>query len=176
MHPGMMYWWKSARRAAEQCGDWAQEHGYGHGGRGPGGEHHRGPGGGGGWNFAPDFGGPDFGGGGRFGVRRPLRFLAHKLDLDEKQVAELARILDELKTERAQAEVDERRSITALADAVGGGSFDEARAGEAAKTRTRTAERLGDAVTKALRQIHALLQEDQRARLAYLIRTGVVTL
>lgn len=28
--------------------------------------------------------------GGTFGVRRPLRFLAYKLELDEKQVAELA--------------------------------------------------------------------------------------
>src|SRR5207244_3357986 len=50
----------------------------------------------------------DFGTGG-FGVRRPLRFLAHKLDLDDRQVAALARILDALKTERAQAEVDRRR-------------------------------------------------------------------
>ena len=162
----MMYWWKTARRAAEQCGEWA-EHGH-HGGGGRGGWSAGEWGGGG--------GGPDFGGGGRFGVRRPLRFLAHKLDLDERQVSELARILDELKTERAQAEVDERRSITALADAVGGATFDEQRATEAAKTRSRTAERLGDAVVKALRQIHALLQEEQRARLAYLVRTGVVTL
>jgi len=28
-------------------------------------------------------------GGGPFGVRRPLRFLAHKLGLDEKQFTEL---------------------------------------------------------------------------------------
>ena len=47
---------------------------------------------------------------GGFGVRRPLRFLAHKLELDEKQITELARILDELKTERAQAAVDDRRT------------------------------------------------------------------
>ncbi len=40
-----------------------------------------------------------FEGGGGFGVRRPLRFMAHKLDLNEKQITELARILDELKTE-----------------------------------------------------------------------------
>jgi len=57
---------------------------------------------------APTVGGPDDGdqegfGGGAFGVRRPLRFLAYKLELDERQVSELARILDELKTERAQA-------------------------------------------------------------------------
>ena len=42
-------------------------------------------------------------------MRRPLRFLAHKLDLDQKQIAELARILDELKIERAQADVDNLR-------------------------------------------------------------------
>src|SRR5437867_3740162 len=42
----------------------------------------------------------DFGGG-AFGVRRPLRFLAYKLDLDERQVSELAKILTDLKTERA---------------------------------------------------------------------------
>src|SRR5262249_58146174 len=58
----------------------------------------------------------DFGAG--FGVRRPLRFLAHRLRLDDKQVAELARILDELKTERAQAEVDRRRTLSAFADAL----------------------------------------------------------
>src|SRR5215470_17810632 len=72
----------------------------------------------------------DFGGGG-FGVRRPLRFLAHKLDLDDKQVAEFARILDELKTERAQAEVDRRRTLTAFADALSGETFDKGKAGEA---------------------------------------------
>src|SRR5690348_15810308 len=73
--------------------------------------------------------GPEEGFGG-FGVRRPLRFLAHRLGLDERQVAELARILDELKTERAQAEVDRRRTLTAFADAVAGEAFDAAKAAE----------------------------------------------
>src|SRR5213078_2700208 len=36
-----------------------------------------------------------------FGVRRPLRFLAFQLGLDETQTREVARILDELKTVRA---------------------------------------------------------------------------
>src|SRR5215831_12730761 len=58
--------------------------------------------------------------GGGFGVRRPLRFLAWRLQLSETQVTEMARILNELKTERAQAEVDERRALTAFADAVTG--------------------------------------------------------
>jgi hypothetical protein len=103
-----------------------------------------------------------------------LRFLAYKLELDERQVAELARVLDELKTERAQGEVDRRRSLTALADAVGGETFDEARAKEAGALRVTTAERLRDAVVKALGRIHALLDADQRERLAYLIRTGAL--
>src|SRR5881398_279929 len=98
----------------------------------------------------------DFGGGG-FGVRRPLRFLAHKLGLDNRQVAELARILDGLKTERAQAEVDRRRTLAGFADALSGEAFDEAKAAEAGELRVRSAERLRAAVLTALRQIHAAL-------------------
>jgi Spy/CpxP family protein refolding chaperone len=159
-------------------------HGHGHGpggGRGPGPgfgppgpedhhhhhEHHHGPRGRG-------FGPPDDGGG--FGVRRPLRFLAHKLDLSESQVPELARILDELKTERAQAEVDNRRTVAAFADAVEPGTFDEARAREGGDLRVKSAERLRDAVHTALSRIHAMLEEEQRKRFSYLIRTGVVSL
>lgn len=111
-----------------------------------------------------------------FGVRRPLRFLAHKLDLDETQVAELARILDLLKTERAQAEVDHRRSLSAFADAVAGAEFDAGRAADAATSRVTTAERLRQAVITALERLHAALRPDQRQRLAYLLRTGVVTI
>jgi Spy/CpxP family protein refolding chaperone len=116
----------------------------------------------------------DEGFGGGFGVRRPLRFLAHKLDLDERQIAELARILDGLKTERAQAEVDRRRTTSALADAVAGEAFDEAKAGEGGAMRVQSAERLREAVLQALRQIHVVLKPEQRAQLAYLIRTGTL--
>lgn len=115
-----------------------------------------------------------FGGGGGFGIRRPLRFLAHKLELDEAQVAEFARILDELKTERAQAEVDRRRTTAAFADALAGDPFDPAKAKEGGDLRVQSAERLRGAVLKALQQIHSLLRPDQRARLAYLIRTGTL--
>jgi Spy/CpxP family protein refolding chaperone len=109
-----------------------------------------------------------------FGVRRPLRFLAHRLDLDERQVGELARILDELKTERAQAEVDRRRTVTAFADALGGDAFDAAKATEGGDLRVQSAARLRDAVVKALQRIHAVLNADQRGRLATLIRTGAL--
>jgi Spy/CpxP family protein refolding chaperone len=156
----MMYWWKQRHAGGEGHGCGAEA--------GPGGGwghwRHRG-----GWEASHDEGGG-------FGVRRPLRFLAYKLELDEKQVAELAKILNELKTERAQAEVDGRRTIAAFADAVGGDAFDEAKANEAAALRVKSAERLKDAVTQALQRIHALLSPDQRQHLAYLIRTGVVTL
>ena len=130
--------------------------------------------------FGRSWGGPvdemddDFGGGG-FGVRRPLRFLAHKLDLDDRQVAEVARILDELKTERAQAEVDRRRTVAGFADALAGDAFDAAKAEEGGRLRVQSAERVRDAVLKALRQIHGVLNAEQRVRLAYLIRTGTLT-
>ena len=169
MHPAMVSWWR-ARHGS--CGDWSCGPGAGGGGRqwgGGGGGPERGGGG-------PDDGDSEGFGGGAFGVRRPLRFLAYKLELDERQVAELAKILDELKTERAQAEVDRRRSLSAFADAVSGDTFDDARAKQAANQRVTTAERLRDAVTGALGRLHALLDKDQRERLAYLIRTGVLTL
>ena len=63
-------------------------------------------------------------------VAWPLRFLAYKLELDDRQVTELARILNELKTERAQAEVDRRRTVAAFADAMAGATYDATRAAE----------------------------------------------
>jgi Spy/CpxP family protein refolding chaperone len=110
-----------------------------------------------------------------FGVRRPLRFLAHKLDLDEKQITALVRILDDLKTERAQAEVDDRRALAEFADAVGGDAFDTTKAASAGERRVQSAARLRETITRALQEIHALLTPEQRQRLAYLIRSGVLT-
>jgi Spy/CpxP family protein refolding chaperone len=109
-------------------------------------------------------------------VRRPLRLLAYKLDLDPNQVNELARILNELKTERAQAEVDERRTVSAFADALAAASFDAEKASEGAALRVKSTERLQNALVAALRQIHTLLDAEQRTKLAYLIRTGIIVL
>jgi Spy/CpxP family protein refolding chaperone len=184
MHPGMIAWWKQARRHGDcgasagqgpqgegESGGWGRR---GHGHHGPGGRHgHEGWGGEhvhAGGDHDGDFGG------GSFGVRRPLRFLAFKLELDEKQVAELARVLNELKTERAQAEVDHRRTIAGFADAISAEAFDATAVGSVATERVKSAERLRDAVVKALSRIHALLSPEQRAKFAYLIRTGALTL
>jgi Spy/CpxP family protein refolding chaperone len=160
----MMAWWKwkhAAHHGNAHCGA-----GAGAGGPGEGaGEAYAG-----GDAFDADYGG------GSFGVRRPLRFLAHKLDLDEKQVGELAHVLSELKTERAQAAVDHRRTVAGFADVIASEAFDEAQAGAVAAERVKSAERLRDALVKALGRIHALLKPEQRARFAYLIRTGALTL
>jgi Spy/CpxP family protein refolding chaperone len=112
----------------------------------------------------------------QFGVRRPLRFLAHKLELDEQQIGELARILDELKIERAQIEVDDRRSLSEFADALGREAFDAAKAASGGDRRVASAQRLRETLLRSLQQIHAMLRPDQRGRLAYLIRTGVLAL
>lgn len=169
MHPAVIDWWHQQRRAAS-CGEWTS---CSPGPRGHGGDHgaRRQYGDGDG-----DGDGDNGGGGGPFGVRRPLRFIAYKLELDDKQIGELARVLDELKTERAQAEVDRRRTVAAFADAVAGDSFDLGKATEGAKLRVSSAEALRDAVLKALQQIHAMLDADQRAKLAYLIRTGTLSI
>jgi len=136
--------------------------------------------GGPGWRFAGQghhgHGADDDFGGGAFGVRRPLRFLAWKLELEENQVALLAKILDDLKTERAQAAVDNRRSTSAFADGVAGETFDQTKVTEGADLRVKTAERLRNAVVDALSRIHAVLDAEQRQRFAYLIRTGALSI
>src|SRR5262245_11569494 len=164
MYPGFIPRWRS-RRCESRVGEGT---GYGYGER-----WHRG----GAFYAAGEEESGHFGfGGGAFGVRRPLRFLAYKLELEEAQVSELARILDEIKTERAQAAVDHRRALSAFAEAVSGESFDESRAGAGGKLRVDSADRLRSAVVSALSRLHALLTPEQRARLAYLIRTGTLTL
>lgn len=179
MHPGFYSWWKRAHDRAHGCGEgcaahehghgpppWARQgHGHRHGGCGPGG----GPGDA---RFASE--GDDASAG--FGVRRPLRFLAHKLELDDAQIEKLAAILNELKTERAQASVDNRRRIGALADSLEGDAFDDAKAASVAAEQAKTEERLQNAITKALGRIHAMLQPEQRKKLAYLLRTGVLSI
>jgi len=154
MHPGFMHWWKSNR--AHGCG-------------GP--------------RCAPDhFGGAHFGWSGQddpgagLGVRRPLRYLAWKLELEEEQVAKLAAIIETLKTERAQADVDFRRSTSVIAGALEGEQLDQTALDEAAKQRVASEERRQRAVATALSSLHALLDDEQRKRLAYLVRTGALQL
>lgn len=158
VHPAMLAWWKQQRGG--EHGSQELTCGPPHGGAREGGY----------------YAGHDDEGGGGFGVRRPLRFLAYKLDLSEPQIAELAKVLNELKTERAQAAVDDRRVTAAFADGIAGETFDGAKIAEAAAARVKTQEKLAGAVKDALAKIHSLLDKDQRERLAYLIRTGTLSI
>jgi len=162
MHPGFHGWWRArhdAHRAQHDCGGGFVHHGFGHGF-----EHgQRGA-----------WAGPQFDEGGVFGVRRPLRFLAFKLELSEDQVSVLATVLDDLKTERAQAAVDQRRRVSALAEAVASTVLDEQQLASVGAEQQKSEERIRNAVASALRKIHTLLDDEQRKRLAYLLRTGAL--
>jgi Spy/CpxP family protein refolding chaperone len=174
--PGMMAWWKFGRHGHD-CGPGDEAHaGHcepGHGWHG----HERGRDRGRHVDREAFAHGHDHGdhGDGAFGVRRPLRFLSFKLDLDEEQVSKLAAVLDDLKTERAQAAVDLRRSTSAIADAISGEALDADKLKGATGDRVKSAERLRDAVATGITKIHAILTPEQRARFAYLIRTGVLS-
>jgi len=147
---------------SRRCGNWRYARAYAAAGCGP--------------NVDMSMSDGDFGGGASIGVRRPLRFLAWKLDLDEKQVTELAKVLADIKTERAQAAVDERRAAGMLADLAGAGEFDQAKANEVAGLRVKSAERVQEALVKTLSRLHSILSPEQREKLAYLIRTGTLQL
>jgi len=183
MHPGFWGYWQRQRAEGHRHGGGLAGRGW-HGepdqGWGPehAGPHGCGPGACGGvaaLRAARErFAAPGDEGGG-FGVRRPLRFLAHKLELNDEQIAQLATVLSALKTERAQAEVDQRRRTAALASAFEGTEFDAAKVDAAEQEQARSAEQLRQSVKSALSQIHALLDEGQRKKFAYLLRTGVLS-
>ncbi len=168
MHPGFIHWWKASRHGdcrQHACGSHDHHH------------HHFGGGHFGGGHFGGGhFGGGHGEGGAGFGVRRPLRFLAWKLELEEPQVAKLAAIIETLKTERAQADVDYRRSTAAIAAALESATLDPQALDDASKQRVESEQRRQRAVTAALTAIHELLDPDQRQRLAYLVRTGALQL
>ena len=102
------------------------------------------------------------------GVRRPLRFLAHKLDLTDEQTSRLSRLLERLKLERAQAAVDLRRAAADLADAIEAERFDPAAVDAAGQRRVE------DTVGHTLAELHAHLEPAQRAAFAELLRSGAV--
>jgi Spy/CpxP family protein refolding chaperone len=121
-------------------------------------------------------GGPHGGWSPGFGVRRPLRFLARELDLDESQTERFAAILDVLKTQRAQAQVDHKRAVSEIAAALADDTFDASRVKAATEARAASAAEVERAVAKALADTHALLDAEQRKRLAYLLRTDALTI
>ena len=111
--------------------------------------------------------------GGRiFGVRRPLRYLTWKLDLSDQQIRELADVLKRLKNARSQTQVDWDGSVADIADTFTSTQFDEDKAQAVVERRKRSASAQQDQIVEALRRLHAILDEDQRAEFAYLLRSG----
>jgi hypothetical protein len=127
------------------------------------------------WRASARRGDPVFGSDG-FGVRRPVRFLAERLDLDERQTAQLGRIVERIRIEREQAAVDLRRAAGELADALEGSSFEEASVEGAGRRRIDAATSVQKAVTRSLRELHEMLDAEQREELAALIRSGALHL
>jgi Spy/CpxP family protein refolding chaperone len=116
------------------------------------------------------------GGGHSFGVRRPLRYLAHHLDLDESQTRRMASVLNQLKTEREQVVLDEKRTVMAMAALLENGTptLDEARS--VLDERVKSAEHLKEETAKAVVAISDFLDDDQREEFINLLLTGSVTI
>ncbi len=114
-------------------------------------------------------------GGRNFGVRRPLRYLAHRLDLDDSQTRKMASILNQLKTEREQAELDEKRTVAGMANLLADGTptLDEIR--EVLSGRVKSAEHLQEETAKAVVAISNFLDDDQRDEFVNLLLTGAVS-
>jgi len=116
------------------------------------------------------------GGSANFGVRRPLRYLSHQLDLDESQTRKVAGILNRLKTEQEQAALDTKRTTQALAELMSG----EAPLAEELKValapRMHSAQRLQDELAHAIQALHAALDAGQCDRFADLLNSGSIVL
>jgi len=109
---------------------------------------------------------------GEFGARRPLRYLSYNLDLDESQRRQIATLLDQLKMDREQADLDEKKTVSELASLIGktGVAVDDLKV--ALSPRVRSTENLQITIAKVLHQIVEVLDEDQREEFAYLLRSG----
>ena len=88
----------------------------------------------------------------------------------------MATVLNTLKTEREQAELDEKRTVAALASLLEDGTptLDEAR--EVLKARVDSADQLKEETAKALVAISDFLDDDQREEFINLLLTGSVSL
>jgi hypothetical protein len=114
--------------------------------------------------------------GGGMGVRRPLRFLIERLGLDDAQASALSRIFDTLRLEREQAQLDLRKARSRVADLFEATPLDATALGEAADARVVAARREKDALVAAVTQLHGLLKDDQRQKLAVILRSGPLDL
>ena len=113
---------------------------------------------------------------GSFGVRRPLRYLSHRLDLDDQQRRVLAASFERIKIEREQAALDRKRSDGQVADKLTQQELAVEDLQQAMSPRTDIAQRLQATIAKELYDIVQVLDDEQREEFAYLVRSGVVKL
>lgn len=111
-----------------------------------------------------------------FGVRRPLRHLAWKLNLNETQLRDIVDVLDRLKTAYNQARLDQDRSTSEIAAVFSEAAFDGDRVSSALAMRTHASDVLNQELLAAVRRIFELLNDDQRQEFAYLLRSGAFVL
>lgn len=110
--------------------------------------------------------------GGSFGARRPLRHLSYRLDLDEGQQRIAARVLDKLKVELEQARLDEKKTVSGVADLISGPEVARDDLERALAPRVDTARNLQTIVATAMHELAEVLDRDQREELAHLLRSG----
>jgi hypothetical protein len=170
MHPGFVWYWKRRHGIVDACGG-----AYAYGWYGPSRRHAR-RSDRAGWSCGGDRSTDFLFGVGGLGIRRPLRFLAARLELDEGQVSRLAKILDRVKLEREQAAVDLRRVAGDIAEVLEGEALRREGLEAAGERRVEAARRVQEAVARAVTELHALLDERQREELAGLIRSGAIRL
>ena len=116
------------------------------------------------------------GGGSSFGVRRPIRYLAYQLDLDDDQTRRIAAILDLLKVEKEQAKLDEARTVIDIATLVTSPDVSVDMLKDALAPRVTSAEHLQIAVAKAMHDIVSELDMEQRKDFAYLLNSKAFVL
>ena len=104
-----------------------------------------------------------------FSVKRPLRFLIHKLELDEAQIIVVADALSDFKIDKDQADVERRRANKVLVSALNGDEFDQVKAAEGVKQQVEAQQRLREAFVAALERVHGVLNPTQREKLAFLL-------
>lgn len=110
--------------------------------------------------------------GGSFGARRPLRHLSYRLDLDEGQQRVAARVLDKLKVELEQARLDEKKTVSGVADLISAEQPAQDDLERALGPRVETARNLQSVVASAMHELIEVLDRDQRDELAHLLRSG----
>ena len=113
--------------------------------------------------------------GAHFGVRRPLRYLGYKLDLSENQMRRMSSVLNAIKNERDQSALDEKRTITAIADLMADSTPTLEEVSEALQPRTKNAEQLQAEIARGLVQISDILDEDQREQFVGLLLSGAIS-